>query len=278
MLVYFKILRPLNILLGGISVIISAWLLNCFYSPLVIFTIIIVTTFMGGANILNDILDLKIDKINRPDRILASDKLKLKSAILFTIFLFLIGIFFCQFIFSLGSCIALFIILPSLILYTPLFKSIPFLGNLMIGCILGSVFIFTESAILGEIRKMWIPFYLATTLSTIREIIKDAADIKGDKINNISTFPNKFGFQSTLRLIRLLVLILFIFSIIPWIYDIYNNYYIFLLITIVIIPSFYVTYLKLNIKSSVKDYIQASKLFKIITLLGMIVILSTGLS
>jgi len=277
-LLYLKILRPLNVLLSATSVIISAWLIDSIYSPLLPYTIIIVISFVGASNILNDILDINIDKVNRPDRILASGKIKIKSAIVFTTSLFLIGIIFCQYIYPLGNYIAIFIIFPLLIIYTPILKKIPFIGNIVIGLILGSVFIFSESAIVGGISKMWIPFYLATILSIIREVIKDAADINGDSINNISTFPNKFGLKSTLWLIRLLILILFIISLIPWFNNIYNNYYIFLLILSVLIPSFYVVFLKLNKKSTFKDYIQAAKLFKIITFFGMIVIFFTGIN
>jgi len=277
-LVYLKILRPLNILLSITSVIISAWLIDSIYSPLLPYTIIIVISFVGASNILNDILDIKIDKVNRPDRILASGKLKIKSAIVFSTSLFLIGINYCQYIYPLGNYIAIFIILPLLIIYTPILKKIPFVGNIVIGLILGSVFLFSEGAIIGEIRIMWIPFYLATILSIIREVIKDAADINGDSINNISTFPNKFGLEPTLLLIRLLTLILFIISSIPWFNNMYNNYYIFLLILSVLIPSFYIVFFKLNKKSTFKDYIQAAKLFKIITFCGIIVIFSTGIN
>tara|TARA_B100001250_G_scaffold180888_1_gene155574 strand:- start:33 stop:878 length:846 start_codon:yes stop_codon:yes gene_type:complete len=277
-LVYLKIVRPLNIFLSATSVIISAWLINSIYSPLLPYTIIIVISFVGASNILNDIVDVKIDKVNQPDRILASDRLKMKSAIVFTISLFLIGINFCQFIHPLGKYIAIFIVLPLSIIYTPILKKIPFIGNIVIGLILGSVFIFSESAIIGEISQMWIPFYLATILSIIRELIKDAADINGDSINNISTFPNKFGLKSTLLLIRLLISILFIISLMPWFNNIYNNYYIFLLIIGVLFPSFYVVFLKLNKKSTFTDYIQAAKLFKIITFCGMMVIFSTGIN
>ena len=62
-LLYLKILRPLNVLLSATSVIISAWLIDSIYSPLLPYTIIIVISFVGASNILNDILDVKIDKV-----------------------------------------------------------------------------------------------------------------------------------------------------------------------------------------------------------------------
>tara|TARA_B110000438_G_C15803656_1_gene646308 strand:- start:1831 stop:2676 length:846 start_codon:yes stop_codon:yes gene_type:complete len=275
---YIKILRPLNLFLSFFSVIITSWLLEQISSPIIPFIIVVVISFAGAANILNDIFDIKIDKINRPNRPLPSGKLKIKNAMIFSICLLLIGIYYSQYLHPFGRNIALFIILPIIIIYTPILKKIPLIGNLVIGLILGFVFLFTESSIKGSIDKAWIPFYLATILSTIREIIKDAADIKGDAINNIKTFPRKFGLKSTLWLIRFFTILLYYISCIPWINGIYNSYYISLLIVGVIIPSFYIVFIKLKKESNYLDYLESARLFKAVTISGLLVILSTGLS
>ena len=63
---YIQILRPLNLILCIISVLVSAWLINAFTSSLLPYTIIVVFCFTGAANILNDVLDVHIDIINKP--------------------------------------------------------------------------------------------------------------------------------------------------------------------------------------------------------------------
>ena len=97
-----------------------------------------------------------------------------------------------------GRHIALYIVLPLLVLYTPLIKRIALLGNIVIGVILGLVFVFTEAAINGVVDKMWIPFVLTATLSTIRELVKDVVDVAGDSMQGLKTFPKKYGLPSTL--------------------------------------------------------------------------------
>jgi geranylgeranylglycerol-phosphate geranylgeranyltransferase len=167
-------------------------------------------------------------------------------------------------------------VLPLLVLYTPLFKRLPFVGNLVVGSILGLVFLFTEGAIHGHVDKMWIPFCLSTTLSTIRELVKDAADMEGDAVGDLQTFPRKFGLVATLWLLRILTLCLCFGAALPWIEGWYGNYYIFLLITGVAIPSLYAVFILLNENSGLEDYSITAKIFKGTTIAGMIVILLSG--
>ena len=52
----------------------------------------------AGANVINDLCDLDIDRINRPQRVLPSGRLTPAAARTFTIFLLACGIFFSIFI------------------------------------------------------------------------------------------------------------------------------------------------------------------------------------
>ena len=165
---------------------------------------------------MNDILDVHIDRVNRPDRVLPSGRLKILDALIVMIVLYGSGIMACTYLNPLGRQIALITVLPLLVLYTPLFKRLPFIGNIIVGSILGLVFVFTEGSIHGNVDKMWIPFYLATALSSIRELCKDGADMAGDSTANLRTFPRKFGLISTLWLLRFLTVALCFLAIIPY--------------------------------------------------------------
>ena len=162
-------------------------------------------------------------------------------------------------------------------IYTPLFKRLPFIGNIVVGSILGIVFLFTEAAIHGNVDKMWIPFWLATTLSTIRELVKDGADMEGDAVVDLQTFPRKFGLVATLWLLRFLTICLCFGASIPWFEGLYGIYYFILLISGVAIPAIYAVFIILNESSSIEDYIKTTKIIKGVTIAGMIVILSSGL-
>ena len=154
-----QILRPLNMILCLFAVFIAGWLVNGVVSPLLPYAALVVLCFAGASNILNDVLDIHIDKVNRPDRVLPSGQLQINDALILMSFLYLVGLMACIYLHPLGRQIALFTVLPLLILYTPLFKRLPFIGNIVVGSILGLVFIFTEGALHGNADQMWIPFF-----------------------------------------------------------------------------------------------------------------------
>ena len=270
-----EILRPLNMILCLLAVFISAWLVDGIASPLLPYTILVILCFAGASNILNDVLDVHIDEVNRPDRVLPSGRLRIQDAILLMGFLYAVGIIACTYLHPLGRKIALITVLPFLVLYTPLFKRLPFIGNIVIGVILGLVFLFTEGAVYGNVDKMWIPFFLATALSTIRELCKDAADMAGDSTANLQTFPRKFGLISTLWLLRLLTAMLCFFAITPYTSDRYGIIYLVVLILGVEIPLLYSMFLVLSEKSGSVTYSKTAKTLKGVTIAGMMVIFSS---
>ena len=271
-----QIVRPLNMILSLCAVFMAGWLVNDITSPLLPYTALVVLCFAGASNILNDVLDINIDKINRPNRMLPSGHLKIQEALLLMSILYALGIMATSYLHPVGQQIALALVLPLLALYTPLFKRLPFIGNLVVGAILGLVFIFTEGAIMGNVDKMWIPFCLATTLSSVRELVKDAADMEGDAVGDLQTFPRKYGLITTLWLLRILTIALCFGATIPWFEGWYGNYYLFLLIGGVTLPSLYAVFIFLKETSASKDYAITAQIFKGTTIVGMIVIFSTG--
>jgi geranylgeranylglycerol-phosphate geranylgeranyltransferase len=271
----FQILRPLNMILCLLAVLIAAFLTGGLLSELLPYAILTVICFAGASNILNDVLDVRIDRVNRPERVLPSGRLKILDALLLMGVLYGVGILACTYVQSLGRQIALITVLPLLVLYTPLFKRLPFIGNIVVGSILGLVFVFTEGAIHGNADKMWIPFFLATALSVIRELIKDGADMAGDYTANLKTFPQKFGLISTLWLLRLMTTALCFFAITPYTGGYYGIIYLITLILGVEIPLLYSMFIFLSEKSGPTDYIKASKILKGVTMAGMLVILSS---
>jgi len=271
-----QILRPLNMILSLFAVFIAAWLVNGITSSLLPYTALVVLCFAGASNILNDVLDIHIDEVNRPDRVLSLGRLKVRDALIIMSILYALGIMATSYLDPLGRQIALILVLPLLVLYTPLFKRLPFIGNLVVGSILGLVFIFTEGAITGHVDKMWIPFCLGTTLSTIRELVKDAVDMDGDAVGDLQTFPRKFGLVATLWLLRILTICLCLGASIPWFENWYGNYYFILLIGAVALPSLYAVFILLHESSGSNDYAITAKIFKATTIGGMMVILSSA--
>ena len=271
-----QILRPLNMILCLLAVLIAAFLTDGLSSFLLPYTVLTVLCFSGASNILNDVLDVHIDKVNRPDRTLPSGRLKILNALILMGILYAVGILACTYLQPLGQQIAFITVLPLLVLYTPLFKRLPFIGNIVVGGILGLVFIFTEGAIHGNANKMWIPFFLATTLSIIRELCKDGADLPGDSTANLKTFPREFGLIPTLWILRLLTASLCFFALTLYMSGSYGIVYLITLILGVEIPLLYSMFIILSEKSDSAEYNKVAKILKGVTMAGMLVILSSG--
>ena len=286
MIYFIKILRPLNLVIANICIILSAHFIysntldssssyllpNDFYNLL---PLIIVVFMLGGfSNIINDVLDLKIDTYNNSSRPLPSKNITPIKAILFAALLFFISIYlllFSNYFNVFSRQIICYIILPLMILYTPIFKKIPLLGNIIIGFILSMVFIITEVYLRNDIYYLIFPGVFAFIITVIREIIKDIVDIDGDRKYKIHTFPVVFGIQTSIYLVICFSVLLFIVSFIPYIMFPNNFIYIITLIILIHLPiSVGIYYL---LKNPNKEYcIFYSKLLKLITCFGIIVI------
>ncbi len=274
---YIKILRPLNLILSLISVFIAAYLCQVIQSPLLPYAALVVLSFAGASNILNDVLDVHTDEINRPLRILPSGRLNITEAVLFMAVLYGVGILSAFYLHPLGRNIGLIIVLPLLVLYTPLFKGIPLLGNFVVAAALGMVFLFTESALTGTIQIMLIPFILAMGLSFIRELIKDAEDMVGDTQIQLRTFPNVYGIPATLFVLRVVTIILCVGALLPWLEGWYGLPYVLLLVFLVELPLLLICFFALSNNSEVSQFSKAASWLKVITIGGMAVILASGM-
>ena len=86
---YFLLIRPLNVLVSGLAMIISAAILDSLDQKLlVMLTVLVVMTYTAGANSINDVLDSEIDKVNRPSRPIPSENIKRNKALIFSFLLF----------------------------------------------------------------------------------------------------------------------------------------------------------------------------------------------
>ena len=227
-----------------------------------------------SSNILNDIFDINIDKINKPHRSLPSNKVSKTTSMFFMMIFLLLGVYNVTYIRALGQYMALFYIIPMCVLYTPLLKPVPLLGNVTIALILGSVFLFTEASLVNSVDKMLIPFFLSFGLTLIRELCKDAEDLHGDSAYKINTFPNKYGLKKTLSVIRLFSILFCTYSITPYFFKIYSIYYLILLILFIDLPLLYSVFIYLTNKSGPEKYANVAQVLKISTVLGIIVFIS----
>ena len=270
MIYFLQILRPINLFIIAVCVVLSALIVN--KSPINIIPIMLVIILLAGfANIINDIIDYKIDQANKLNRPIASGKLSINTAIIYALILFA-STLFVLFYYSFNLItlkLILCINIPSIILYTPFLKRIPLLGNFIVAFNLSMVFIITVTYLNEDVNLIYPLAILSFLLMFIREIVKDTADLEGDKAFNIATFPVQFGIDYTFRVIIFFSIILIIVSF--YFTILYNFIYFISLLLLVVIPLIYYLY-QLSKNKTATYCIYLSKVLKLITIFGVIVI------
>lgn len=239
LLAALKMLRPLNLLLGALAVLISAALMPAWpawgaIGP----AMVVVAAFNAGANALNDWFDYTVDKVNRPHRPLVSGSLPRWAGLGLAVVLFAIGTLTAAQLPLAARNIALYLALPALVLYTPLFKGLPLLGNFMVAGILGLTFLFAGAAF-GNLAALWIPAGLAAGFNVLRELVKDIQDVTGDGREGVGTFPVRFGVPAAIKVAQAETLLLMFACLLPYISGAYGATYLITLIVGVELPLTY---------------------------------------
>ena len=265
---YIMIIRPLNVFLGGLTILISSLIIK-YEGPAisVILPVFVVMFFTIGANTLNDYFDYEIDKINRPDRAISSGLVLRNHALILSIFSLFVGVLIALRLNKDSQLLSIGVSLPLIIAYNVKLKNYPLIGNIIVSLILAMSFIYA-GLVFEKTEPLIIPALLAFGLTLIREIVKDLADIKGDKSAGLMTFPIVYGKKKTIILCTILSLFLGIGSFIPFLTGYYNTFYGISLILMVEIPLAVVVISLLN-KPVILTAKRGSKLLKFCTLGGL---------
>jgi geranylgeranylglycerol-phosphate geranylgeranyltransferase len=218
----------------------------------------------GGGNVINDFYDYKIDSINRQERPIPSGKISLRNAKNYGLSLFIIsiilGIIISVMVGSYLPCVLIVLNCLVLYYYARNLKKLPLIGNVAVAYLTGSCFIF-GGLILGKIYVPLILSFFAFMMTLSREIVKDMEDIKGDKLENLNTFPIKYGLKSSSILASIFILIPTFISPVLYFTKIFNIYYLILLLIAIII--FIVAAYKIQMNHNSDSSNKVSKLIKI---------------
>ena len=268
---YLKLLRPLNVLISGLAMVVSASILDQLHNYyIVLLTSVVVMCFTAASNALNDAIDIKSDSINRPNRPISLGRVSINSAIFISFILYTAGSIICLNLPNIAQVIAIIISVPLMIIYNIYLKGLHLVGNFVVASILGMCFVFAGAAH-GNVGPMWLPGILAFGLTFLREIIKDMADIDGDKISGLKTYPISKGLKKTTRLIIFISLIICSALFLPYLIGIYGNWYMIILFLGVEIPLFIVVFLFIK-NPQISTAKICSKILKFSTINGLFAI------
>ena len=277
-----EILRPINALMGCLTVIIG--ILNTrvgISSDRLILNIILgaVTFFIiaGSSMVINDIYDIEIDKINRPERPIPRGAITLKQAkILFggtLIFGISVSIIH-SFLLELGL---LNVIVATFFgfygwFYAKWGKKTGLFGNIVtsIGFSIGVIY----GAILNSlVLPIYIYYFFLVSFFGLlsREVIKGCEDIEGDKEEGVKTLALQLGIKKSIYVSIIFAAFGIIFYILPLFTNILNPLLYSLSMIFGIAIMFYAIILMFKKNLEKKDF---SKISLIIKISGLFLLIS----
>ncbi|MEJ7643364.1 MAG: geranylgeranylglycerol-phosphate geranylgeranyltransferase [Chryseolinea sp.] len=158
----------------------------------------------AAGYIINDYYDVKIDYINKPDRVIIGKSITRRYAILFHVVLSLAGVLIG--VYLSWSITALNVMSVFLLwLYSNMLKRLPLVGNLTVAVLTGAAIYSVE--ILYRIGNPLVIIFavFALFITLVREIIKDIEDLKGDNTFGCKTLPIILGIRRTKLIIYIII-------------------------------------------------------------------------
>lgn len=232
-----------------------------------LFLLSVSTVLIAAAGyIINDYYDVKIDYINKPERVVIGKNIPRRYAILFHVVLSGIGILIGL---LLSWRIAALNVLSAFLLwlYSNNLKRLPFIGNFSVAFLTGmSVWIVD---LLYRHGSALIVIYasFAFFMTLVREIIKDMEDLKGDNTFGCRTLPIVWGLRRT-KFVIYFILAVFALTVI-----LINQFYKALpleyFLIFLFIPLLILLY-RLIRADTTRDFAALSTFCKIIMLLGIL--------
>ncbi len=252
------------------------------------FLLLVVATLCIAAagNIINDIYDVEIDKINKPEKVLIGKKISEQTANQLFIVLNVIGVaigFYLANSIGKPAFAALFIVFSALLyLYASYLKGMFLIGNLLVSALVAMSLIIValfdllpavtlENQVSQSAVFKIVLYYslFAFSINFIREIVKDLQDINGDKKGGMNTLPIAIGRKRATSIVFILG-VLMVLGVIFYMYvHLYNQQTLMLYFLFAIVAPLLYFCIKAWDAETLKQYAFLSKLLKIIMFLGI---------
>jgi len=166
--------------------------------------VVITMLIMTNSMIINDIFDMEIDKINAPTRPLITGDITKQEAFFISALFMVITEFLSLRYLNTSSQTVVHIANAIIILYTPIFKPILFIKNLVCAGLISFSTIFPALCVGNTNGNFGLLMVLSRMIlfgSISVEILYDIKDSDGDIKNGINTIPIKYGKPYTYRLV-----------------------------------------------------------------------------
>jgi geranylgeranylglycerol-phosphate geranylgeranyltransferase len=234
MTAYIRLIRPVNVLIAAGAVLVGA--LSSGFGPggSVWLACVVAGLITAGGNVINDVCDVEIDRINKPRRPLPSGRVGRRSAAALGVILLLPGVGLSA---ALGwpGCVVALLVALLLVAYSARLKGTVLWGNLAVSLAAGLAFVYGGLAA-GRPVPALIPAAFAFLFHLGREILKDAQDVTGDRAGGARTLPAVAGVREALGWAGLFFILLIAASPVPFLAGWYSLPYVIVVVAGVDLP------------------------------------------
>ncbi|MBJ6117355.1 geranylgeranylglycerol-phosphate geranylgeranyltransferase [Pontibacter sp. BT310] len=233
------------------------------------------TVLIAAAGyIINDYYDVKIDAINKPERMVVGTVIRRRRAMFAHLVLSFLGIaigFWLYIPIGLINTGAVFLLWG----YSARLKKLPLIGNITIA-LLSATMLLVVAVYDDSLNRITLGYALfAFLISLIREIIKDIEDMKGDASFECRTLPIVLGIRNAKLVLYPLIAVFLAFAIIVAMHSRTSLAFDIYMLILVLLPAIWLT-IKLTRADRKRDFTYLSNLNKFIMLTGILSMLLVG--
>lgn len=221
---YLRLTRPVNGVIAGLSVLAGVFISGGDITGHAAVLAACSGWFLcAGANVLNDCIDVEIDRKNGLKRPLVTGAAKRDIAIVVWVIMYGAGIGLSTLVSLAHAGIAAIAILGT-VMYNTRLKKAGFTGNLIAGGVASLAFLY--GGLLGPTPVLaLVPTFFAFFFHLGREILKDLEDVAGDFAGQVGSVPLRYGISEARTIITGTFVLLIIITIIPYILGWYGPIY-----------------------------------------------------
>jgi geranylgeranylglycerol-phosphate geranylgeranyltransferase len=227
---YFRLMRPINAVMMGFTVIVGAFLTNSMKSlnyPIQLLLGFITGLALTGASMaVNDYYDREIDAINEPSRPIPSGTVKPKNALAFAFLLTFVGLA-AAFLTSVECGLIAVLAWLVMSIYVTIGKSTGILGNFMVSFCVAVPFLYGSLIVARRVGlNVGLFAAMAFLSNTGREVNKGIVDVAGDKARGVRTIAVCFGNRTAAALATVFYLSSVFLSVFPLIWELVSLWFI----------------------------------------------------
>ena len=214
---WIALTRAEHAIIVAIAIAASEFVVAKRFSPEMLFPVLGPALITLAAFAWNDYFGVKTDKaLKRIERPLVSGRVGRKTAFYASLALFVLGLAASAAVNQTAFAIAgIFTALA--MLYDPILKKLPLLGNAFIASSMSISFIYGNYAFASELNYFVLLFAIVSfTAGLARELVLTLRDVKGDRKIGAKTFPMVFGARTTVVLAIALFHVAVVMSLLPF--------------------------------------------------------------